>query len=210
MEDLKVDARMIIKWDLRKYSYHCAWNCRISLRTYCMVQSPSWETNWFAASQEIPCMLWNPRVHYRTHKPPLPVPIQGQSNPVHTRTSHLLEIHPNIIHPFTPRSLQWSLSLRFPRQNRIGPPLLIHTRHMSSPSHSSRFYHHCRISYVILLQHRQPNRTSLKPFCPQFILCLLSPCISPLRSSCVIIENNMSKDTHASPQLGYDCNSHNT
>jgi len=29
-------------------------------------------------------------------------------------TSHLLEIHPNIIHPSTPRSPQWSLSLRFP------------------------------------------------------------------------------------------------
>ena len=31
-------------------------------------------------------------------------------------TSHLLEIHPNIIHPSTPRSHQWSLSLRFPHQ----------------------------------------------------------------------------------------------
>jgi len=32
-----------------------------------MVQSPSWETNWFAASQEIPCISRNPKVHYRTH-----------------------------------------------------------------------------------------------------------------------------------------------
>jgi len=29
-------------------------------------------------------------------------------------TSHLLEIHPNIIHPSTPRSPQWSLSLLSP------------------------------------------------------------------------------------------------
>ena len=56
-------------------------------------------------------------------------------------TSHLLEIHPNIIHPSTPRSPQWSLSLRFPHQDTIRPPLLTHTRHMPSPSHSSRFYH---------------------------------------------------------------------
>jgi len=37
-----------------------------------MVQSPSWEANWFAASQEIPRILWNPKVHYRTHKRPPP------------------------------------------------------------------------------------------------------------------------------------------
>ena len=36
-------------------------------------------------------------------------------------TSHLLEIHPNIIHPSTPRSPQWSLSLRFPHQDPIHP-----------------------------------------------------------------------------------------
>ena len=35
---------------------------------YSMVQSPSWEANWFAASQEIPRILWKPKVHYRTHK----------------------------------------------------------------------------------------------------------------------------------------------
>ena len=72
-----------------------------------MVQSPSWETNWFAASQEIPRISRNPKVHYRTHKRPPPVSILGQPNPVHILTSHLLEIRPNIIHPSTPRSPQW-------------------------------------------------------------------------------------------------------
>ena len=38
------------------------------LLTYSMVQSPSWEANWFAASQEIPRISRNPKVHYRTHK----------------------------------------------------------------------------------------------------------------------------------------------
>ena len=79
-----------------------------------MVQSPSWEANWFAASQEIPRILWNPKVHYRTHKPPPPVPILGQTNPIHTPTSHLLEIHTNIIHPSTPRSPQWLFPSDFP------------------------------------------------------------------------------------------------
>ena len=41
----------------------------------------------------------------------------------------------------TPRSPQWSHSLRFPNQDPVHPPLLTHTSHMPSPSHSSRFYH---------------------------------------------------------------------
>ena len=67
------------------------------LLTYSMVQSPSWEANWFAASQEIPRISRNPKVRYRTHKRPPPVPILGQPNPFHIPTTHLLEIHPNII-----------------------------------------------------------------------------------------------------------------
>jgi len=50
----------------------------------------------------------NPKVHYRTHKRQPPVSILDQPNPVHIPTSHLLQIHPNIIHPSTPRSSQWS------------------------------------------------------------------------------------------------------
>jgi len=43
------------------------------LLTYSMVQSPSWEANWFTANQEIPRISRNPNVHYRTHKRPPPV-----------------------------------------------------------------------------------------------------------------------------------------
>ena len=108
------------------------------LLTYSTVQSPSW-ANCFADSQEIPRISRNPKVHYRTHKRTPPVSILGQPNPVHIPTSHLLEIHPNIIHPSMPRSPQWSPSLRFPHQDPIHSPLLTHTRHMPSPSHSSCF-----------------------------------------------------------------------
>ena len=124
------------------------------LLTYSTLQSPSWEANWLAASQEIPRILWNPKVHYSTHKRPPPVPILGQPNPVHIPTSHLLEIHLNIINPSTPRSPQWSLSIRFPHQHPIRPPLLTHTRHMPSPSHSSRFYHPQNIGWGVQIQDR--------------------------------------------------------
>jgi hypothetical protein len=77
---------------------------RTNLPTHSMVQSPSWEANWFAASQEIPRISRNPKVHYRTHKRTPPVSILGQPNPVHIPTSHLQEIRPDIIHPSTPLS----------------------------------------------------------------------------------------------------------
>ena len=121
----------------------------LNQHTYSMVQSPSWEANWFAASQEIPRISQNLKVHCRTHKRPPPVSILGQPNPVHIPTSHLLEIHPNIIHPSMPRSPQWSPSLRFPHQDPIPPPLLTHTCHMPSPSHSSRFYHRHNIGWGV-------------------------------------------------------------
>ena len=55
------------------------------------------EPTGFSASQEIPHILWSPKVRHSINKCPPPVPIQSQLNPAHTPTSHFLKIHLNII-----------------------------------------------------------------------------------------------------------------
>ena len=136
------------------------------LFTYSMVQSPS-EANCFAASQEIPPISRNPKVHYRTHKRPPPVSILGQPNPVHIPTSHLLEIRSNIIPPSTPTSPQWSPSLRFPHQDPIHP-----SPHAYMP-------HAQPISFFLILSPAQYWVRSTTHLAPRYAISYIPPLPRP-------------------------------
>ena len=55
----------------------------------------------FAANQEIPRILWNPKVHYRTHKAPATCPYPEPTPSSPHNPSNFLKIHLNIIFPST-------------------------------------------------------------------------------------------------------------
>jgi hypothetical protein len=84
---------------------------------YSRQQSPSWEANRFSPGQEIPYILWNPKVYCCVYKCSPPVPTLSQINPVHApyptywRSILILSSHCRL------GSSNWSLSLRFPKHN---------------------------------------------------------------------------------------------
>jgi predicted phosphohydrolase len=56
-----------------------------------------WETDSRSASQEIPRLLWNPKVYYHVHKSPPPIPNLSQINSIHNLQSYFPKSHSNIV-----------------------------------------------------------------------------------------------------------------
>ena len=95
--------------------------------TYSMEQSPSSETNWSSAAQEIPSFL---SFHQYTHNCLPTCPILRQIGSVHAAGSHILNIHLNIIIPSMAVSSILLFLSGFPTKPYIhlrSTPYLLHT-----------------------------------------------------------------------------------
>ena len=141
-----------------------------------MQQGPFWEANWFSASQEIPCILWNLKAHYCVYKGLPPVPILSQLNLVHTTTSHFLKIHLNIIHSCTSGSFKWLFPSGFPTKT-VYTPLLTLLRATCLAYHILDI-----ITQTILGEEYRSLRSSLWRF-------LHSPVTSPLLDPNILLKH---------------------
>jgi hypothetical protein len=106
----------------RKTQWASGQICMCFNATYSIEPTPSWEAKRFSG-EEIPRILWNPKVRYRIHKCPPPVPILSKIDPVHTATTRFLKIHLNIIFPSTPESWLLTTSTKYAWRLIVPPSL---------------------------------------------------------------------------------------
>jgi len=88
-----------------------------------------------SASQEIPHLLWNQKVHYLVHQSPPLVPILSLTHPVHKFSSYFPKIHSYTIFPSVLRSSELSLPFKF--CEKILYAFLVPLMHTHSP-----WFHH--------------------------------------------------------------------
>jgi hypothetical protein len=75
--------------------------------TNTMEQRPYWEVNSSSSSQEIPRILWNPKVHHRIHNSPPRVPILSQIDPVRAFQSRISKMKHSEFCPGIVRTLDF-------------------------------------------------------------------------------------------------------
>jgi hypothetical protein len=78
-----------------------------------MEEIPQAEACSFSFGQEVPHVLWNPKVNYCFHNSPPPDPIMSQLNPVHNLIYFFFNIQFNLKH------LDQALQLRYCILSRV-------------------------------------------------------------------------------------------
>jgi hypothetical protein len=128
--------------------------------------SPSWEAINSAATQELPSILWNLKVHYCVHKSPPLVSILSQIDSVHTTPSYLSKIHFSIWPPtYILVFLVVSYLLAFPPVSYMHssfPPLVLHALPIHSFDHSIYIWRRVQIMKLFIM-HFSPTSCHLTP-----------------------------------------------
>ena len=157
---------------------------RITLKQNPTEHSPSWEADSSSSSQEIPRILWNLKVHYRSHVRPPSVPILSQINPVHASPFSSLSVH-FILSSQLRLGLPGGLLLRFSQPKLCiylsSTPYMLHAPPMSF--HSTRSPE----KYLVLsTDHKAPL---YEIFSISLLLC--SPC-AQISSVSLLFSNTIS------------------
>ena len=105
-----VFMNILLRGDIYIYIY-------IYIYIHSMQHSSYWEANRSSASQEIPHILWNQKVHYHIHKCPTSVPILSQLDPAHYSHIPVPEDSAWYYSPIYTWVSQVALSFMSPRQN---------------------------------------------------------------------------------------------
>jgi hypothetical protein len=140
----------------------------------------SYEVAVCAATQELPSILWNPKVYYRVHKKPPLVHIPSQIDPAYNTAFYPSNITLNIVHPPTFSSSYCSLSFWLSHQYECPTciSLLSLSCYILCPchplwlDHSTYFWHRVQVMKLLITQFFLPPLPS-PLFGPNILLSFL-------------------------------------
>jgi len=107
----------------------------------------------------MPCLLWNPKVHYSVHKILPLIPTLSQMQPFHNSPPYFPKIHSNIF-PSTRKSSKWYLPFRFSNKNTACIFRLYHACYIPLPISFSLFEHPNKLRSSSLCKLLQPPASS--------------------------------------------------